>query len=144
MLGLKPQRTWLRHYRTLDNFLKIDEEVEKLRDIGEITKTQILEFMNDPKQKILLSKLLENLKVKDSNEEQITKNEFTGKTIVLTGTLSISRIEATKKLEKMGAIITNSVSKNTDYVLAGENAGSKLDKANSLGIKIISEQDIFS
>lgn len=118
--------------------------MEKLRDIGEITKTQILEFMNDPKQKILLSKLLENLKVKDSNEEQITKNEFTGKTIVLTGTLSISRIEATKKLEKMGAIITNSVSKNTDYVLAGENAGSKLDKANSLGIKIISEQDIFS
>lgn len=143
-VGAKTAKDLARHYRTLDNFLKIDEEVEKLRDIGEITKTQILEFMNDPKQKILLSKLLENLKVKDSNEEQITKNEFTGKTIVLTGTLSISRIEATKKLEKMGAIITNSVSKNTDYVLAGENAGSKLDKANSLGIKIISEQDIFS
>ncbi len=143
-VGAKTAKDLARHYRTLDNFLKIDEEVEKLRDIGEITKTQILEFMNDPKQKILLSKLLENLKVKDSNEEQITKNEFTGKTIVLTGTLSISRIEATKKLEKMGAIITNSVSKNTDFVLAGENAGSKLDKANTLGIKIISEQDIFS
>lgn len=142
-VGAKTAKDLARHYRTLENFLKIGEEVESLRDIGEITKNQILEFMNDLKQKEILSKLLGKLIVEDYNEQEITKNEFTGKTIVLTGTLSFSRIEATKKLENMGAIITNSVSKNTDYVLAGENAGSKLDKAKSLGIKIISEQDIF-
>lgn len=142
-VGAKTAKDLARHYRTLENFLKIGEEVESLRDIGEITKNQILEFMNDSKQKEILSKLLGKLIVEDYNEQEITKNEFTGKTIVLTGTLSFSRIEATKKLENMGAIITNSVSKNTDYVLAGENAGSKLDKAKSLGIKIISEQDIF-
>ena len=142
-VGAKTAKDLARHYRTLENFLKIGEEVESLRDIGEITKNQILEFMNDLKQKEILSKLLGKLIVEDYNEQEITKNESTGKTIVLTGTLSFSRIEATKKLENMGAIITNSVSKNTDYVLAGENAGSKLDKAKSLGIKIISEQDIF-
>lgn len=142
-VGAKTAKDLARHYRTLENFLKIGEEVESLRDIGEITKNQILEFMSDLKQKEILSKLLGKLIVEDYNEQEITKNEFTGKTIVLTGILSFSRIEATKKLENMGAIITNSVSKNTDYVLAGENAGSKLDKAKSLGIKIISEQDIF-
>ena len=70
--------------------------------------------------------------------------QWTGKTVVLTGTLSISRNEATQKLEKLGAIVSSSVSKNTDYVLAGENAGSKLEKAQKLGVKIITEQDVFA
>ena len=71
-----------------------------------------------------------------------TENEFYGKTIVLTGCLkNYSRIEATRILEKLGAIVSQSVGKSTDLVLAGEEAGSKLDKAKKLGIKIITEDD---
>ena len=64
------------------------------------------------------------------------------KTVVLTGTLSVPRAEMTAKLEGMGASVVSSVSKNTDFVLAGENPGSKYDKAKQLGIQIIGENDV--
>ena len=67
---------------------------------------------------------------------------FSGKSIVLTGTLdNMSRDDASRYLERLGANVVSSVSKKTDYVLAGENAGSKLDKAKKLGIKIIDEEE---
>ena len=70
------------------------------------------------------------------------KFDFTGKTVVLTGSLNeFSRHEATDILQKMGASVSSSVSKNTDIVIVGENAGSKLDKAKSLGIKLIFEKE---
>jgi DNA ligase (NAD+) len=69
---------------------------------------------------------------------------FSGKTVVLTGTLpTLSRDEAAKLLEANGAKISGSVSKKTDYVLAGENAGSKLTKAESLGVAVISEEEML-
>ena len=75
----------------------------------------------------------------------MTQNKFTNKTVVLTGTLpTLSRDEATAILQKYGANVTNSVSSKTDYVLVGENAGSKLAKANALGIAIIHEEDILN
>ena len=78
------------------------------------------------------------------SSNKIKESPLTGKTIVLTGTLNnFTRDEATLKLEELGAIVTKSVSKNTDYVLAGESAGSKLSKANQLGVKILSEDDFL-
>ena len=75
------------------------------------------------------------------NEEQ-TDNRFEGKTFVLTGTLpTLSRNEATEIIENFGGRTTSSVSKKTTYVLAGEEAGSKLDKAQKLGVKIITEDE---
>ena len=74
-------------------------------------------------------------------EEQID-NRFDGKTFVLTGSLSkYSRVEASDIIEKMGGKTSSSVSKKTDYVLAGEDAGSKLDKAQKLGVTVISEEE---
>jgi DNA ligase (NAD+) len=72
------------------------------------------------------------------------ESPFDGKTIVLTGTLeSFTRPELTEKLEALGAKVTGSVSKKTDLVIAGENAGSKLDKANELGIEVWDEADLL-
>ena len=68
---------------------------------------------------------------------------FTGKKVVLTGALSIKRNEATEILESYGAEVVSSVSKNTDFVVAGEDAGSKLVKAEALGIKVLSEEEFF-
>ena len=70
---------------------------------------------------------------------------FSGKTVVLTGTLSsMGRKEATALLEDLGAKVTGSVSKATDYVIAGEEAGSKLDKANALGVRVLSEDEFLA
>ena len=73
-----------------------------------------------------------------------TKNSLQGKTFVLTGTMSsISRIEAEEKIRALGGNVSGSVSKKTSYVVVGENAGSKLDKANELGVEVLSEEDFL-
>jgi DNA ligase (NAD+) len=80
-----------------------------------------------------------------SSEINETKeSKITGKSFVLTGTLSVKREEATEIIEKNGGKVVSSVSKNTDFVLAGESAGSKLDKAVKLGVKIINEEEFFN
>ena len=88
--------------------------------------------------------MLERLKDIGFNIDQkieTSKGIFNGKTFVLTGTLdTYSRQEATKIIESYGGIVTSSVSKNTDYILAGDKAGSKLDKAKKLAVKIIDEK----
>ena len=76
-----------------------------------------------------------------AQKTEISRGVFTKKTVVITGTLSISRDEMKEKLIKMGANVTNSVSKKTDFVLFGKDAGSKLEKAKALGVKMISEDE---
>ena len=79
-----------------------------------------------------------------SEKREIKKSSFTDKIFVLTGTLSgFSRDEAASRIKALGGKVTSSVSKNTDYVIAGEKAGSKLSKAESFGIKIINESDFL-
>ncbi len=79
-----------------------------------------------------------------SEKREIKKSDFTGKTFVLTGTLSsFSRDDAAARIAALGGKVTSSVSKNTDYVVAGEKAGSKLTKAESLGVKVLNEDDFL-
>ncbi|MDD5769653.1 MAG: NAD-dependent DNA ligase LigA [Candidatus Gracilibacteria bacterium] len=119
------------------------EELENLQDIGEQTAKNIWNYFNNEKNKILLKKLLENIKVEYRHE--IIGGKYEGKKMCITGSFNgFSRDELVEKLENMGGSFVSSVSKNTDFLLAGEKAGSKLEKANSLGVKVISLEEFLS
>jgi len=130
-------------FGTLDNLIKAsEEELAKVDEIGNIIAKSIVNYF---KQEQNLS-IIEQLRACGLNfvcNEKKGEGIFTGKTFVLTGTLpSMNRNEASKLITDNGGKVSSSVSKKTDYVLAGEEAGSKLDKANALGITVISEEDL--
>jgi len=90
----------------------------------------------------LVEKLKQMLEPKEPKKQEIKDSRFSGKTVVITGTLSRPRDEIKAKLEALGAKVTNSVSKKTDFLLYGESAGSKLEKAKKLGVTLITEEDL--
>ena len=142
-VGSKASKVLARKYRTMDNLSNATfDELSEINDIGAVSANSIREFFMQEQTK----KLIEKLKLAGVNmeclEEQSDDNRFEGKTFVLTGTLeTLTRKEAEDIIEKLGGKTSGSVSKKTDYVLAGEEAGSKLTKAQSLGITIISENE---
>ncbi len=142
-IGTKSAKTLARKFKNIEALMNASlEELVETEDVGDITAQSIYEFFRQ-EQTIDLIKKLKNVNVNMKlNEEENTDNRFEGKTFVLTGSLEeFTRDEASKIIEDYGGKTSSSVSKKTDYVLAGEEAGSKLTKAESLGIKIISEQE---
>lgn len=119
------------------------EELMAIPDIGQTTAQNILDYFADPQSQ----DLIERLRAADVNflsTNEITDTRFAGKTFVLTGTLSsLTREEASQRIEKFGGRTASSVSKKTSYVVAGESAGSKLVKANALGVPVLSEQEFL-
>ena len=118
------------------------EELEALNGVGPIVAKSIRDWFDDKNNQKILEKLLDNIYItKDSlSEKKSVSSDFSGKTFVLTGTLStMSRDEAKEKIRAMGGNVSSSVSTNTDFVIAGENPGSKLDNAEKMGVKIIDE-----
>ena len=120
------------------------EELILVEDIGDIVAQSILEFFSDENIKKSINDLLE-AGVSPIYEESTTEESvFTGKSVVVTGSLeNFTRTTIKEKLEELGAKVASSVSKKTDYVLAGEKAGSKYDKAVALGIKILTEEEFL-
>jgi len=120
------------------------EDFLDIKDVGEIIAQNLVDFFRNEKMLCLIDRLLSlGVNVESSAVLETIDSRFSGKTIVLTGTLeNMSRDEATAYLERLGAKVTSYVSSKTDFVLAGENAGSKLDKAQKLGIDIISLNDL--
>lgn len=114
------------------------DEILKIDGFGEAMAKSFVGFCEINREKI--ENLLSFLHL-SARKTEISQNIFTKKTVVITGTLSISRDEMKEKLIKMGANVTNSVSKKTDFVLFGKDAGSKLEKAKTLGVKAISEDE---
>ena len=114
------------------------DEILKIDGFGEAMAKSFVGFCEINREKI--ENLLSFLHL-SAQKTEISQNIFTKKTVVITGTLSISRDEMKEKLIKMGANVTNSVSKKTDFVLFGKDAGSKLEKAKTLGVKAISEDE---
>lgn len=118
------------------------EELSEIKDIGEVMANSIREFFMQDQTIDLINKLKAAGVNTKSLQEENTDNRFEGKTFVLTGSLEkYTRKEAEDIIEKFGGKTSSSVSKKTDYVLAGEDAGSKLTKAQSLGVTIISEDE---
>lgn len=117
------------------------EDLEAIHDIGETTATAIYEALHNP----FTEQLIDSLQVRgiDPKAEQIVIGDaLKGKTFVLTGTLTESRDAVKARLESLGAKVGSSVSKKTDYVVAGESAGSKLQKAEELGVKVLNEEGL--
>lgn len=141
-VGQKAAKVLASHFGTLDRLIEATaEELTNVPDIGAITAGFITEWFNNPQSQHQI-RLLREANVSFESTEQVKDMRFAGKTFVLTGTLSTyTRDEATAIIESFGGKASGSVSKKTSYVLAGENAGSKLTKAQSLGIDIISEED---
>lgn len=141
-VGAKGAKSLARHYKNLDNLIEANlEELAMQDDVGDITAKSIYEFFKSPQ----TIDLIEKLKMADVNmktmEEDGLDDRFTGKIFVLTGTLqNYTRDEASNIIEKFGGKTSSSVSKKTSYVLAGDDAGSKLTKAQSLGVEVITEE----
>ncbi len=116
------------------------EELSSINDIGPIVASSIVEFFSQEQTVDLIEKLKAGGVNTKAKEEENLDNRFEGKTFVLTGTLeNYTRGEASNLIEKYGGKTASTVSKKTDYVLAGEEAGSKLTKAQNLGVTILSE-----
>ncbi len=116
------------------------EDLVKIDGIGKEMAESFCEFMRVNRD--LVIKLLDIIKPKVIIKQEAKDNPFKGKTVVLTGSMSESRSLIKKELENLGAKVTNSVSKKTDFVIYGEDAGSKLEKAKSLGVKTLSESEM--
>lgn len=142
-VGGKASKVLARKYKSMENLAKADfEELKQIEDIGDIMANSIVEFFSQEQTKDLIERLKNAGVNMKSLEEESIDNRFEGKTFVLTGSLSeFTRKEAEEIIEKYGGKTSSSVSKKTTYLLAGEEAGSKLTKAQSLGITIISEQE---
>lgn len=133
------------HFRSLSAVMAAtEEELVSLQDIGGIVAESIVSFFADPFNQAGIQKMLDQgVAPKEPQAVAlVTDSFFSGKTVVLTGTLhQLGRDEATARLEALGAKVTGSVSKKTDLVIAGEKAGSKLSKAQELGIPVIEDED---
>ncbi len=141
-VGAKASKILARKYKTMEALsMATAEELSTINDIGPIVANSIREFFDQEQTKDLLEKLKQaGVNMESLEQEENIDNRFEGKTFVLTGSLEkYSRNEATDIIEKFGGKTSGSVSKKTDYVLAGEEAGSKLAKAEKLGITIINE-----
>ena len=142
-VGSKAARTLAKKYGDIDNLAKTDAtELQQIDDVGEIMANSIVEFFSQEQTNDLITRL-KNAGVNTKHlKEESGDNRFEGKTFVVTGTLEkYTRKEVEDLIENMGGKVSSSVSKKTDYLLAGEEAGSKLTKAQSLGTKIISEKE---
>ena len=145
-VGKKAGKILAEYYKNLTNFSKatVDELLE-LPDIGLITAESIVDYLSNDNNLRFINELIEiGMNPQYEIQDRNTDNIFSGKTIVLTGKLvELTRNEAKEYLERFGAKVTGSVTSKTDYVIAGEKAGSKLAKAEQLGIQVLSEDEFI-
>lgn len=144
-VGKSAAKSLMKKFKSIDNVMKASyAQLVEVNDIGDISAMAIINYFKNPDNQAVIERLKNygvnmNIIEADDGDER-----FDGKTFVVTGTLpNLSRKEASQLIEKHGGKVSGSVSKKTDYLLAGENAGSKLTKAQSLGINVISEETLL-
>jgi DNA ligase (NAD+) len=147
-VGAGGAKSLARHFPTLDDIFGANaEQLAEAEDIGEVIAQSLVNWHGDARNQ----KLIERLRAAGLNfrselfQPRAKAGPFAGKTFVLTGTLpTLKREEAAAKIESLGGKVSGSVSQKTDFVVAGEEAGSKLDKAQKLGVKIIDEAEFLT
>lgn len=129
------------HFKTLDNLIKARyEDIESIHGVGPIVARSVTDWFKDEDNIKMVKNLLKEVKILDVSTEA---GKFNGQSFVFTGTMTMDRVEAQEIARKYGGEVSSSVSKKTTYVVAGENAGSKLDKAIELGVKVINEEEFL-
>lgn len=145
-IGERTAKILANNFGSMDNLSKAtEEEIQSIHEIGPKIARSVAKFFKDKKNVELINKLkdagLQFESEKKKNPGKVNEN-VNNKTFVLTGTLeNYKRDEAQRIIEDLGGRVSSSVSKKTDYVLAGSEAGSKLDKAKDLGVKVLSESE---
>ena len=136
----------MEHFGSLDALMNAGEdELVALDDVGSIVAASITEFFSDQENRAFVARLLEAGVAPRMHQQEATGSLFTGMTFVLTGTLpTLTRAQAEEMIRQNGGKAVGSVSKKTSVVLAGESAGSKLDKARSLGVRIMDEAEFLA
>ncbi|MBQ9552061.1 MAG: NAD-dependent DNA ligase LigA [Clostridia bacterium] len=144
-IGQKSAKLLCDHFRTMDAIAAADaEQIAAIEGFGEIMAESAAQYFSLPQTKTLIANLKE-LGLNMRSLREIERDVFAGKTFVLTGTMpTYTRAEAGALIEKYGGKVSSSVSKKTDYVLAGEEAGSKLKKAQDLGVTILTEAEFIA
>ena len=142
-IGVKAAKALVKKFKNIENIKNASfEEINEIDDFGEIMAASVYEFFKQGQTLDLIEKLRNAGVNLETAEEENEDNRFEGQVFVLTGALdSFSRKEAESIIEKFGGKTSSSVSKKTSFVLAGEDSGSKLVKANELGVKVISEEE---
>jgi DNA ligase (NAD+) len=135
-----------RHFGTFEDVQKADlEALQEVDDVGQVVAKHIIAFFREPHNQVVVAKLREWISFPEGKAVGPKSDELAGQTFVLTGTLTeMTRDEAKKALEALGAKVSGSVSKKTSAVFAGDNAGSKLAKAESLGVPVKTERDLIN
>ncbi|OOF85549.1 NAD-dependent DNA ligase LigA [Rodentibacter ratti] len=135
------------HFKTLEALQNADfEQLQQVPDVGEVVANRILAFWREPHNVEVVNDLLaQGVHWETVEVKEVQDNPFKGKTVVLTGTLTqMGRNEAKALLQEMGAKVSGSVSAKTDFVIAGDAAGSKLTKAQELGVSIMTEEEFLA
>jgi len=146
-VGEKTADILAKNFQNIDNLMNASfEEINDIKDIGPTIAKSVTEFFEDKHNQELIQKLKDHkVNMKYLKQTNTNQTEFTDKTFVLTGTLErFTRDEAKEKIEMLGGIVTGSVSKKTDVVIAGTEAGSKLKKANDLNITVWNEEEFIN
>lgn len=143
-IGEESARLLAEHFNSLDKIIDANkEQLNHIEGVGEIIADSVYSWFKNENNKDLVNRLRKYISVEDVSKKEIKNNPFKNKTVVVTGTLSTySREGIEEKLRLLGAKVTSSVSSKTDFVIAGDNPGSKIDKANELGVKVLSERDL--
>ena len=135
------------HFKTLEALQNADlEALQQVADVGEVVANRILAFWHEPHNVAVVNDLIaQGVHWETVKTKEVTENRFKGKTVVLTGTLTqMGRNEAKALLQDMGAKVSGSVSAKTDFVIAGDAAGSKLTKAQELGVTVLTEEEFLA
>ncbi len=143
LVGLRAAQLIAQHFGHIDRIIRAGkEEFLEINEIGEKIAESVVAFFNEEKNIELIKKLKKANVLLEQPVQNVHDNQLEGKTFVLTGTLAqYTRSEASRLIEERGGRVTNSVSRKTDYVIAGENPGSKIERARALDIPVLNEEE---